>query len=399
MWFYALFLYLCAPTQYKSIRLIEHPLEKRIAYIQGVTHLEKVDAPTLSYLQTLFEKYPLLIFQKVENVSPAEFLHFTKQFDKDCDHAALNHPDDFQHQMLQPFDQFPDCKHVAPRGNAELTNYYNIKQLEVKPYEAFLNHYVWHTDMLGHEYKLPNVVTGFYMVESPLIGGDTDFISGESVYESLTANEQMAAENVLIEINRRKFVMNESRTDYAGISRLEEYEELSFGNTHLPLVYAPETAQEKPRILLMPSFFERVVGWSVKESRAWIRHFFKTKVLPHRVSIQWKQGDLAVFNNRRFIHSSTPARNYLDNGESDRRLLLQTFIPTNRPLLGIKPLTNRSYSCYNVKWIKDQERSIISAHHCIKFAMTHSLKHNGTGLTDSRYYVLAKKANGGGMDI
>jgi alpha-ketoglutarate-dependent taurine dioxygenase len=58
--------------------------------------------------------------------------------------------------------------------------------------------------------------------------------------------------------------------------------------------------------------------WSIKESREWIKTFMNKKVLPHRVSIQWKKEDLAIFNNRRFIHSSTLGRNYLDNPESNK---------------------------------------------------------------------------------
>jgi hypothetical protein len=135
----------------------------------------------------------------------------------------------------------------------------------------------------------------------------------------------------------------------------------------------------------MPTFFERVVGWSVNDSRDWIKKFMNEKVLPHRVSIQWKKRDLAVFNNRRFIHSSTPARNYLDNFSSSKRLLFQTFIPTKTPLLGIKPLEKNVYACYNVKWISEQEISIISAYDNIKH-VNKSIKKNN--ITLDNYYVI-----------
>jgi hypothetical protein len=203
--------------------------------------------------------------------------------------------------------------------------------------------------------------------------------------------EKLASQNMLIEMNRRKFVMGELTTDYAGVQRLEKHVEAELGNTQIPLVLAPDSLVGLPSVVLMPTFFEKVVGWSVKESREWLRDFMTKSVLPHRVTVQWKRGDLAVFNNRRFIHSSTPARNYLENDQSNRRLLLQTFIPTNRPLLGIKPRGNNCYACYNAKWIKDQEKSIISAHDHIKFTIAKTLKNNGTLGVDSPYYVLAKK--------
>ena len=201
---------------------------------------------------------------------------------------------------------------------------------------------------------------------------------------------------MLLEITRRKFITNSIKVDYAGCNRLEDYVEVNEnqGSVQIPLVFGPDPNNlgEKPRIIIMPTFFEKVVGWNVKESREWIRNFMNTKVLPHRVSIQWKKGDLAVFNNRRFMHSSTPARNYLDNKESSKRLLLQTFIPTNRPLLGIKPLDSNLYACYNARWIKNQEKSIISAYDCINFSIKSSLKNNETTY-DNKYYVLSKKLN------
>jgi alpha-ketoglutarate-dependent taurine dioxygenase len=368
----------------ESFRLITHPLEKRIGYIYGINNIKNINKNTIDNLCQIFNSHPLLIFKNLDNVSPQEFINFVKNFDKDHDIKALENPEENQHQMLQPFDQFPDCKHVAPRGNVELNDYYNIKNINIKPYEAFINNYLWHTDILGHEYKLPNVITGFYIVEQPLIGGDTDFISGETIYENLSEEEKKASENILIEINRRKFITKQIEIDYAGISRLEEYKRMDDGNTRLPLVYAPDNYYEKPKILLLPTFFEKVVGWNIKESREWIKNFMINKVLPHRISIQWKKGDLAVFNNRRFMHSSTPARNYMDNKESSKRLLLQTFIPTKRPLLGIIPSESNVYACYNLKWINDQEKSIISAHDSIKFSL--SMKET---IYNNKYYVLS----------
>jgi alpha-ketoglutarate-dependent taurine dioxygenase len=372
-------------------RMTEHPLEPRIAYIHGIQDIRKIEGPAIDKLKTLFDKHPLLIFKDIPEITPKEFLHFVKQFDPEHDALALENPTEYPHQMLQPFDQFPDCAHVAPRGNIEMENLHSLKRVKVRPYKAFIDQYVWHADMIGHEYKLPGVVTGFYVLENPLIGGDTDFISGESVYEGLTSKEQLASQNVLIELNRRKFVMGEVATDYAGIQRTEEHVEMDIGNTQIPLLFAPHSENASPSILLMPTFFERVVGWTVKESRQWMREFMIKRVLPHRVSIQWKRGDLAVFNNRRFIHSSTPARNYLDNLESDSRLLLQTFVPTTKPLLGIKPKDNNCYACYNANWIKDQEKAIISAHHCIQFAVSQKYKYNTTVMQNPDYYVLAAK--------
>ena len=368
-----------------SLRIQYHPLESRIAYIYDIKNINKIDHFEMSLLTELFQKHPLLIFKNIDNISPNEFIDFVKYFDPDCDEEALLNPDKYPNQILQPFDQFPDCKHVAPRGNIELNNYYNINNIKIKPSKGFINNYLWHTDLLGHESKLPNVITSFYIVNQPLIGGDTDFISGETIYEHLTRDEQIACENILVEINKKKIINNQIMIDYAGVNRLEDYTESE--NIIIPIVFAPDNDKEKPRILIMPTFFEKVVGWNIRESRSWINYFMNNKVLPYRVSIQWKKGDLAIFNNRRFIHSSTPARNYLDNRDSNERLLLQTFIPTKRPLLGVKPLESNIYSCYNLKWINDKDKSILSTHNTIKYAVSMALKNNISSYND-KYYVL-----------
>ena len=360
----------------QGFKLIQHPLEKRIAYIDGLTEkdIKDIDKSTMFQLQELFKIHPLLIFKGIENLSPTEFMDFVKNFDKDCDIDSLENPQKNKDQLLQPFAQFPDCIHVAPKGNIELINYYGIKNLNVKP--EGINKYLWHTDILGHEYKLPGVVSGFYIIEQPLIGGDTDFISGETIYENLSNEEQLASHNILIEINRKKFFTGKVQIDYAGVNRLESFEPQEDGNTRIPLVFAPDDIGEKPRILLMPSYFEKVVGWNIQDSREWIHKFMVKNVLPYRTSIQWKKGDLAVLNNRRFIHSAAPSRNYLDNIDSSKRLLFVTFIPTNRPLFGIKPSYKNVHACYNVKWCKDKTQSLLAAHENIKFVINTSRKNN-----------------------
>ena len=322
-------IFLSTLSMIRSFRLHTHPLEKRIAYVYGIKDINNINDIDKEKLYEAFCEHPLLIFKDVDSVSPKEFLQFVQQFDKDSDKAALEDPDKYPQQMLQPFDQIPDCKHVAPRGNIELLDFYDIKKIDIVPGEAFVDNYVWHTDLLGHPTKTPNIITGFYIIEQPLIGGDTDFISGQTVYENLKSDEKLASHKIHIEINRKKFLTKEAKSDYAGVNRVELFVEDPENTIRLPLVFY-DPNDDVPSVLIMPSFFERVMGSSVEDSRRWIRHFMCNRVLPHRVSIQWKKGDLAVFNNRKFMHSSTPARNYMENDDSNRRLLLQTFIPTKR---------------------------------------------------------------------
>lgn len=354
-----------------SFNLKIHPLNSKIGYIKG---LNKADILNLSdndliRLKLIFSKHPLLVFPNIEGLETKEFLNFVKNFDDYADEDALSNPQEHPEQMLQPFDQFPECKHVAPRGNKYLNDFEGFTDLQVEPFTPFKDNYIWHTDILGHDYKLPNVVTGFYMKKSPVIGGETDFISGEDVYSSLNSHERQACKNILVEINRQKIVTETSEQNYAGTERTEVFKEAD-GSSKYPISFCREGPNEGDKILIMPTFIEKIVGWSVEDSRKWIKMFMNKHVLPHRVSIQWRSNDLAVFNNRHFMHSSTPANRYLDNDDDSERFLLQTFIPTTKPIFALKPDSKNVFASYNnhPRWVNDPETSVKSSHLALKYA-------------------------------
>jgi len=357
-----------------AFSVIPHPLEKRAAYIFGISSLSHLKPKTIEYLQDIFRERPLLVFKGVMEPTPNEFLKFLTYFDSDCDLDAIQNPELYPQQILQPFDRFPECPHVAPRGNAHLTNFHQILNITVYPDKQFDKNYLWHTDLLGSPNRLMGVITGFYMLESPLIGGDTDFISGEAVYESLSEKEKLAAEVLLTEVNRLKFFQKRSITDYSGSYRLEDYVKEKEGNIQIPVLFPPSSEESggSPSILLLPTFFERVVGWSVEESRQWMKYMMIHHALPNRFSIQWKKGDLCVFNNRRFMHSSTPTRNYMDFSESSTRFLLQTFVPTKRPLYGFRPTHADKISTYHLEnWASSQASAIDSYSSFMQYYMEH----------------------------
>lgn len=392
-----------------SFELIKHPLEPRCAYISGLNIKEVIMSTDLctdtqkassdiyirNTLNKLFDKYPLLIFKNTEQITPKEFITFLSIFDNGCDKEAIKHPEQTPTQILQPFDQIPGCNHVAPRGNFYKKNIFNINDLTVLPKEPFMSNYVWHVDLLGHESKLPNVVTGFNIIEQPLIGGETDFISGETVYENLPDDIKLASRNIVMKINRHHFALNYKLMDYSGTKRIKKQQiDLDNHTTMVPLVFAPESNTQLPRILMLPSFFEKVVGWDEEESQTWMSNYMQKYILPHRFSIQWKKGDIGVFNNRRFMHSSTPSNNYMKFTESSERLLLQTFLPTNKPIFAMKPFLDNDL-LYNVGWCNNLEKS----ENITKGAITHALfsiinnkgVDNKYNLDETQYYMYTQK--------
>jgi len=306
-----------------------HPIEKRCLYVNNLNFPIKYN--DLLELKNLFNKYPLLIFRNCnKKLSPKEFIDFLTIFDEDCDKEALENPDKYPKQMLQPFDQFPDCKHVAPRGNFVKNDFFGIRHINVKPSNQFISNYVWHTDLLGHIEKNPGLITGFHIIKTPSIGGDTDFISGETIYENLGEKQLKLLNNTKLIINRKNFAFGNKIMDYSGSYRIKDSDfKFPEDDIQVPLIFSPETKYQKHKVLIMPSFIETIRGCTIIQTDQKIKYFMKNFVLPHRFSIQWKEGDICVFNNRCFIHSSTPARNYLELNDNER-LLFQTFLPTKK---------------------------------------------------------------------
>jgi alpha-ketoglutarate-dependent taurine dioxygenase len=285
---------------------------------------EKID------LKNLFNKYPLIIFRNINKVlEPSEFINFLTIFDPEYDKNALENPRKYPNQILQPFDQLPIYKHIAPRGNFFRKEIFGIKNLNVTPSAAFINNYVWHTDLLGHPEKNPGIVTGFYIMKSPVIGGETDFISAETIYENLDKKSMNMIKDTNVIINRHNFALGNKIMDYSGSYRIKD-SDLKFPkyNVQIPMLFQSENKYQTNKVLLMPSFVENIVGLTNSQTDFRMKYLMENSILPYRFSIKWKDGDLCVFNNRCFLHSSTPARNYLEL-EKNERILLQVFLPTN----------------------------------------------------------------------
>lgn len=322
-----IFLMLLFLIPISSLKTSIHPIENKCLYINNLNF--PISQWDIIEIKNLFNIYPLLIFRNPnKKLMPNEFIEFLKIFDDDCDIEAIHFPDKYPNQMLQPFHQFPDCKHVAPRGNFARYNFFGIDKINVKPGNQFTHNYVWHTDLLGHPEKNPGIVTGFHILKTPLIGGDTDFISGETVYENLNPDIIKYLNDSRVIINRNNFAFGNKIMDYSGSYRIKDtYIKFPEYDFKIPFIFPPENEFQTHKLLIMPSFIENIVGLSIEKTDKKIKYLMENFILPHRFSIQWKEGDICVFNNRCFIHSSTPARNYLELDDKER-LLFQVFLPT-----------------------------------------------------------------------
>eukprot|EP00611_Tribonema_gayanum_P032664 TRINITY_DN9869_c0_g1_i5.p1 TRINITY_DN9869_c0_g1~~TRINITY_DN9869_c0_g1_i5.p1 ORF type:complete len:368 (-),score=100.61 TRINITY_DN9869_c0_g1_i5:484-1587(-) len=324
-----------------SFTVTRHPLEPRCAYVRDLDILHRTEADVAA-LRDLFKTTPLLIFPRRAGdegfLSPAELQDFIKEFDEDHDAEALARPADFPNRMLHPFVQIPGVEHMSPRGFYSAPELYGIKNFSVTPEEVLADVHLWHTDLGGHPFKLPNVVTGFHFIKQPLIGGETDFISGQTIYEALPEPMKRACAQIVLELDRGAFLSGDTIVDYAGAMKVRRpgSKRNDPAIQRVPLLYGPE-----PAVLPQSGFMESVAGWSRERSDAWLRKFMHDHVLPHRFSVQWRPGDVAVLDNRKFVHAAAPYLRYRKYADSDARLLLQTFLPTHRPLTYLPPRIRR----------------------------------------------------------
>jgi hypothetical protein len=128
------------------------------------------------------------------------------------------------------------------------------------------------------------------------------------------------------------FAFGNKIMDYSGSYKIKDTDtKFPEHNVKIPIIYPPETEYQTHKVLIMPSFVENIVGFNFEETNKKMKYFMEKFVLPHRFSIQWKERDICVFNNRCFIHSSTPAKNYLEL-DNNERLLFQVFLPTKNIL-------------------------------------------------------------------
>jgi alpha-ketoglutarate-dependent taurine dioxygenase len=302
------------PLTISAYNLIQHPIESRCAYIYNY---DFKNGNKDDNLQKLFEDYPLLIFRNsLELLNPTDFTNFLNLFNDNNDSLSK----------------------ITFNGNYKAEQLFNTTNISIQPNKQFINNYVWHTDLLGHPEKNQPIIVGFNVIDIPLFGGETEFISGEKIWSCLPDNIKLSCRNMVIKNNRKNFFFGNKIMDYSGTYIVKDTDELFEDNDiTIPIVYEAESPTQLPRVLIQPSFFENIVGLSKEESQLWIKDFMIKYALPHKFSIQWLKGDVCVFNNRRFIRSTTPARNYLDFEKGSQKLFLQTYISTNKEMKACKP--------------------------------------------------------------
>jgi len=160
----------------------------------------------------------------------------------------------------------------------------------------------WHTDVTFVDQ--PPAFTLLHAVVIPPAGGDTIWANTVSAYQSLPPElRDLALKLRVLHTNDFDYARTFNRgeqVDPALAAAHEEFVSTVFETEH-PLVRVhPETSQ---RSLLLGGFARTVLGFTPQASRDLIRLLQDYITKPeHTVRWQWRQGDLAIWDNRATQH-------------------------------------------------------------------------------------------------
>ena len=251
--------------------------------------------------QDCFRKCPVMVFRnnyggKGEPTSK-EFFAFVKRFDPDVDVEAIENQD-----ILHPFRQDEDEPHVATRAerNEEHKNELG-DQFRWGP--------VWHMDLVGSKKTaVPNVVSAFHFLDVPEEGGNTIYANMNMAYAMFPPELKREVDTLQCVYDNDLNSLFNFELDQDGFTRLGPFPKKEEEDQVVRPLVRRDKSSGKKRMFFTPVRFNRFVGWSTEQSWEFIAYIFHTFVNTPRnaVSIKWKRGDVAVFNNDALIHTSAP---------------------------------------------------------------------------------------------
>ena len=219
-------------------------------------------------------------------------------------------------QIFGPLQKNPVVKKQGDAGDVML-----VRQEADERYNFAGN---WHSDVTWDQH--PSGETALFAVEVPPCGGDTHFANTTLAFETLSAEMKTMLRGLRavhdLERSQREFAVKKA------------------ADADLPGEQASKLAAEHPVVRRHPvtglsslfvneQFTTRFVGMTEEESRALLDTLCRHQTRPDfTCRIRWRQGTLAVWDNRATIH-------YASNDYPNiRRVLMRVSTVGERPLGG-----------------------------------------------------------------
>ncbi|PTB66249.1 Clavaminate synthase-like protein [Trichoderma citrinoviride] len=337
-----------------SIHPIAHPPGSGIrfgAVVHGV-NVDKISDADFDIIKDALYKHQILVFKAQHDASSRAQYEITQRFDPKAT-ASYGHGKtlDAKRSILHPdLKTIPHQPQVQVIGNGFVEEYEGLKDIQLRhphhktfhatviPEEEdldFTRFYRWHIDAALYGLAPPVATTLFAArvprgrrqtiryedtgeeLDVPL--GTTAFVSGYTMYDLLSPEDQQFAMSTKVEYAPHPYVwMSGAKSRSDGLGLISEGKEV-------PLDSLPEIEQDKIQILPMcwrnpqdgrlalqvhPSAVRKLhlAGGEViddlKEVREIVHRLQRPGIAPKYVyAHDWEEGDFVIFHNRSLLHS------------------------------------------------------------------------------------------------
>lgn len=292
--------------------------------IKKLTNNDKKD------LKTIFSKVPLLVF-KNQNINPQEFYDFCKIFDN-------NYNNDTLHSFPIIFNKTPQVGlRTNIKGDIDL---YNIK---IKDYNDQFSQDIfysvtktWHQDIVGKSNILPSVISAIYSPITPINNkAFTQFANLQDAYDKIDIKlkKEIYNYNVLY-TNSIPTNNGKSQNDNDGLCAFNSNEKFDLTNIKKePFIIYSDNTKTRKSLLLNPARFLKFDKLNIEDSVELYRYILKNYILTkdNIMHHEWDKNDLVIWNNRKLLHTGSPAIEY----KNENRLIYVLFLGTNEPIMPV----------------------------------------------------------------
>jgi len=241
----------------------------------------------IEQLRSAFLKHSVLVLRDVE-LSPEQHVEYSKNFG-----VTIVHPTASSHKFVPGI---PEVLIVTPE---EKTGY-------------FVEGERWHSDLSCME--KPPKASHLYAKILPDIGGDTMFVSGYAIYESLSKPLQSLLETM--------------HAEHIGANYKKSYLTSDDGPkaVHPVVTTHPETGRKS--IFVNPIFTTKILELNDDESSAILNVIYqKMNLAEFQCRVRWQPGSLTMWDNRCVFHRA------LNDYLPAKRLMHRTTLEGTKPFL------------------------------------------------------------------
>jgi taurine dioxygenase len=250
--------------------------------VVGLDCAKPLDAETLAALNRVMLEYPVTVIRD-QSLTAAQQAAFSRQLGplEPQNRKTYCHPDDPDILILS--------NEVRPDGTA-------IGIVDAGDF--------WHSD--SSHLPEPCRATVLYAVRNPRSGGDTEFCNMYQVYDALPADLKRAVEgrwafHHISKLKNPRVSVSAARKDAAAYYRQQEKEN---DPIRQPMVRThPETGRQA--LYVSPRFTIGIADMPDADAQALLDRLFDFMLEPRfRYRHCWRDGDLAIWDNRCLVHQA-----------------------------------------------------------------------------------------------